>query len=166
MADIDTIIIDLVSTGRQASDGELRSLIAHVAQTPFATYLSKVPGRVRRPLTQLGQRIPPRMPSVEWHLLERVYVDQQWPVGTTVLQYLTDLHNAVQHPAIQVWTYRYFGIPCAGFLAPSHIQQVPKPEAYIFVTYNSQFSVIVTGYQASSAATAMGQGCIDIVQHR
>lgn len=162
----DALILELIDTGRQATADELKAIIEHVAQAPFATYLSRVPGRVRRPLAQMGIVTPARMPSVEWHLLERVYLDEQWPVGATVAQYMADLQQAVRHPDVQVWTYRYYGEPFAGFLAPSHVQQVPQPEAYIFVSYSPTYDTITTGYQTSGIAVALRQGCTDILQHR
>lgn len=163
---INQLILELIDSDRRATSDEAEAMIAHVAQAPFASYLSRVPGRIRRPLAQLGILIPRKMPNVEWHLLERVHLDQQWPVGTTTSQYLADLHQAVQHPYAQMWTYYYYEKPHVAFLAPSHIEHVPKPEAYIFVCYSPIFDSITTGYQASSPLAAFGPSCERLIQHK
>lgn len=166
MTDINDIILKLIATSRLATSDEVDTIIDHIAQAPFATYLSRVPGRIRRPLAQIGIPTAAKMASVEWHLLERVYLDEQWPVGTTVNQYVADLHQAVRHPNAQVWTYRYYGDPFVGCRALSHVQQVPKPEAYLFVSYSPIFSSITTGYQSSSLVAALRQGCTEVLRHR
>lgn len=167
MPTADAIILDLIATGRQATADELEAIIAHVAQAPFATYLAGVPRQLRNDLTQMGITITAtRLPSVEQHLLKRVYVERQWPTGTTVAQYVLDLHQAVAHPDVQIWTYRLAGHSYAGFLAPSHIQNVPKPEPYIFVAYNPAFGTITTGHQASGPTAVFAPHFSSIVKHK
>lgn len=36
MMDIDALIIELIESGRRATDAELSHIVAHVAQAPFA----------------------------------------------------------------------------------------------------------------------------------
>ena len=103
---------------------------------------------------------------MEWHLLKRIYDEQQWPIGTIVLQYVDDLHRAVQHPDAGVWTYRYYGRPYAGFLAPSHVRGAPYLLPFIYVAYDPQFGVITTGYQASGYGTVFDSHCTDVQRHR
>jgi len=122
------LILDLITTTRRATPAELGQIIAHVSQAPFASYLSRVPKKVRRGLKAFGMTLPAsKMKSVEWHLLQRIYIDLQWPIGTTEVQFVFDLHQAILHPQVQIWTYRYYNQAYAGFLAPSHVQNVPKP---------------------------------------
>lgn len=166
MPTADEFILDLIATGRQATADELDAIIAHVARVPFATYLSPVPGKLQALLATHGIQVPTRLPSVERHLLKRIYEEQQWPAGTTVDVYVDDLHHSVRHPNARVWTYRYYGRPYAGFMAPSHVRAVPKPLAFIYVAYDPQFSTITTGYQASGHRAVFDQNCTDIVRHR
>lgn len=165
MTIIDNLIQTLITTRRQATYNQVKAIQVHVAQAPFASYLSKVPKRVRRPLAKMGILTATKMPSVEWHLLERVHLDQQWPLGTSVAQYVADLQQAIQDVHVQIWTYRYYRQPVAAFLAPSYVQQVPKPEAYICVIYSPVFQSITTGYQASSSSTVFGTGCTNLFRH-
>jgi len=108
MMDIDALIIELIESGRQATDEELSQIMAHVAQAPFASQLVRVSPRLRDELVVvLGKPVARQLPSIEFHLLKRIYLEQQWPVGTTARQYVTDLHLAVRHPAAQIWTFEY-----------------------------------------------------------
>lgn len=95
-----------------------------------------------------------------------MYLDQQWPIETTEAQLITDLHQAVLHPQGQIWTYRYYDHAYAAFLAPSHVQQAPQPEPYLFVAYSPVFGTITTGYQASGSGSILSSGFTDLVQHR
>ena len=166
MSDVDALILDLITTERQATPEEVADIVAHVAQAPFATYLARVPKRLRRLLAKRGIALPARLPSLEVHLLKRIHDEQQWPIGTTADQYVTDLRQAVSHPDVQVWTYRYFGQSFAGFLAPSHVQGAPRPEAYIFVAYSPLYGTITTGYQASDASQIFNEKYTELVQHQ
>lgn len=78
MTTVDDLILNLIETGRQASAEEVTAIIAHVAQAPFASYLAQVPSPVRSGLAQVGIVLPPgKVRAVEWHLLKRIYLDQQ-----------------------------------------------------------------------------------------
>ena len=93
-------------------------------------------------------------------------LDQQWPLSSTVDQFIADLHQAVRHPEVQVWTYRWLGEVFAGFLAPSHIQNVPNPEALLFVAYSADHHVIKTGFQASSSDAIFTDAFEKLIRHR
>ncbi|MFB0545626.1 MAG: hypothetical protein ACETWB_01830 [Anaerolineae bacterium] len=146
----DTLILALIASNRQASDEELRRIVAHLARAPFASRPVRVTRWLREQSAQRDKILTEtKLPSVEIHLLKRVYIDQQWPLGTTALTYLADLHQAVQHPEAEIWTYRYYEEPMVGVLAPSHVRNVPNPQPFIYVAYNPRFGTIVTGYQTS-----------------
>ena len=165
--DIDALIIELIESGRQATNEELSQIVAHVAQAPFASRLVRVsPGLWDEFAVALGKPVARRLPSIELHLLKRIYLEQQWPVGTTAKQYVTDPHLAVRHPAARIWTFAYRTEPMVGFLAPSHIQNAPKPEALVFVAYNARYRVITTGFQASGPGAVFGKEHQRLRQHR
>jgi hypothetical protein len=167
MTAIDDLILKLIETGRQASAEEVTAIIDHVAQAPFASYLAHVPSPVRIGLAQVGITLPPgKVRAVEWHLLKRIYLDKQWPVGTTEAAFMADLHRALLHEQTQIWTYRYYTHPYAGFLSPSAIQQVAQPQRYIFVAYSPAFGTITTAYQTNGVANVFDLTFSDIVQHR
>lgn len=147
---IDRLIFELVATERKASNSEIKQIIAHIAQSPFSRHPIKIDRRLIG-RTYLGRVLEPttRLPSIEAHLLKRVYVEQQWDEGTTLEKYINDLRHAVKHPASLIWTYEHRGAPCVGILSPSQVQDAPNPEEFIFVVYNARFGVIMTGFQAS-----------------
>lgn len=165
--DADALIVELVESGRQATDGELSHIVAHVAQASFASRPVRISPRLRDELAViLGKPVDRRLPSIEFHLLKRIHLEQQWPVGTTAKQYLTDLHLAVRHPAARIWTYKYRAEPMVGFLAPSQVQNAPKPEAFVFVAYNARYGAITTGFQASGPSAIFGRKHQRLMQHR
>jgi hypothetical protein len=163
---VDNIILELVGTRRLASANEIDILIAHVAQAPFATYPARVPNSLRNLLEQIGMQVPPQLPSVEWHLLKRIYDEYQWPEGTTAGDYVKDLQQAIHHPEVGLWTYHYFGRPYAGFLAPSHVRSAPQPLPYLYVAYDPQYGTITTGYQVSGYGAVFDKNCTNLVRHR
>ena len=167
MMDTDALIIELIKSGRRATNEELSQIVTHAAQAPFASRPVRISPRLRHALAAaLGKPVPRRLPSIEFHLLKRVHLEQQWPVGTTARQYVTDLHLAVRHPAARIWTYEYRTEPMVGFLAPSQVQNAPQPEAFVFVAYNARYGAITTGFQASGPGTIFGEEHQRLIQHR
>lgn len=163
----DELILTLIRTARQATDEEVQQLIAHVAQAPFSARLLKINRWVRQELKARGVQVASdKLPSVEIHLLKRIYLDRQWPPGTTVDRFVSDLHQAVQHSGVRIWTYRWLSEAFAGFLAPSHVQDVPHPEAFIFVAYNADHGVIQTGFQASGPEAIFTDAVENKICHR
>ncbi len=168
---IDTIaqlILTLCQSGRLATNDELQQMVAHVAQAPFSTRLLKVQQTFYQQLAAVGVDIKtPQLPSVEIHLLKRIYLEQQWPVSTTVAQYVDDLHQAVQAPTCQIYTYRRQGEHFAAFLAPSYVRQnVRYPQEFIFVTYSAEYGTIKTGFQASGPSTIFTVNFEQLTRHR
>lgn len=132
MSSVDALILDLIATGRRATPDEVTAIVQHVAQAPFASYLSRIPPNNRAELVKLGVVLPPgKMRAVAWHLLKRIYLDEQWPLDTTEDQLVVDLHQAILHPEVEIRTYRYSGYPYVGFMAPSHVQDVPDPKRFL-----------------------------------
>ncbi len=164
--DIDTLIVELIESGRQATDDELSRIVAHMAQAPLASRLIRPPGWLREELARLGITMPARVPAGEAHLLKRIYYDRQWLVSTTIDQFVADLRLAIRHRDARVWTYEYFGEPCVGLLALSHIRGTPGAKPYIFVVYSARYRTLTTGYQASGPETVFNDKHQRLTQHR
>jgi hypothetical protein len=163
----DDLIKALINTKRLADEAELAQIVQHVSQKPMSTRLIKINQWLRYELAMRSVQVPSdRIPSVELHLLKRIHFDGQWPLDTTPAQYETDLHRAVLHPQVRVWTYFRLKEHCVGFLAPSHIHSVPNPETFIFVAYSADFGTIKTGYQASSSEAVFNDTFEQLMQHR
>lgn len=140
--DVDALIIELTESGRRATDDELAQIVAHVAQAPFARRLIRPPRWWREALAQCGIVVPTRVPAGEFHLLRRVYLDQQWPPGTTLEAYVGDLRQVIQHPEAKI-SYRHYGAPAIGLLAPSHMPWTSASTPFIFVAYSPQYGTLV-----------------------
>ncbi len=78
MSDVTELILTLINTGQQATDEELRRLITHVAQAPFSSRPLRINRWLRQELEAQGLDIPlAKLPSVEIHMIKRIYLDQQ-----------------------------------------------------------------------------------------
>lgn len=167
MHNVNQRILTLVSIQRQATNEALQQSITHVARAPLSLRPVKMTRWLRQELAARGVRSPSaKLPSVDIHLLQRMHLDWQWPAGTTVEQCLADLPQAVQHPEVQVWTSRWLGEACAGFLSPAPIQHVPTPEVSMCVAYSADHGVIRTGFQASSPEAVCAEGCAHLTRQR
>ncbi len=166
LMDIDTLIKELIQSGRQATDDELSQIIDHVTQAPLASRLIRPPGWLREALAQRDITLPARVSAGEAHLLKRTYYDQQWPVDTSLDEFVADLRHAIRHQEAHMWTYEYFDEPHVSFLAPSHIRGTPGAKPYIFVAYSARYGTLTTGYQASGPETIFNDKHQRLMQHR
>jgi hypothetical protein len=167
MTQVDQLIHSLVASNRPATAEEQQQIIAYVAQIPVSARPVTINRWLRQTLQARGCQVPSgKQPAVAVHLLKRIYFDGQWLAGTTVEQFTRDLHQAVQHPDVQLWTYRWLGEACAGLLAPSHVQHVPHPETFIFVAYSADHGTITTGFQASGPETIFTHAVAQLRRHR
>lgn len=48
------------------------------------------------------------IPTDLWHLLKRIYVDQDWPVDTTLERLNQDVRSAILDPETQIYVYGYY----------------------------------------------------------
>jgi hypothetical protein len=48
------------------------------------------------------------IPTALWHLLKRVYVDQEWPPGTTPEKLNDDARATIEDPATEIYVYGYY----------------------------------------------------------
>jgi len=164
---VDALIVDLVESDRQATEDEVAQIVAHVSAAPFASRMIRSPRWFRNELARRGIVIPARISAAKFHLFRRVHLDEQWPPGTTLEDYVQDLRQAILHPQVQIWTYRYYGTPAVGFLAPSHIPDTSASTPFIFVAYSPQYGTIITGYQTGGPQNIFNSGAYQSVrQHR
>ena len=48
------------------------------------------------------------IPAGLWHLLKRVYIDQNWPVGTRLGDLNEEALATIQHPDTEIYVYGYY----------------------------------------------------------
>ena len=104
----------------------------------------------------LGHHISNREPSDIAHLAKRVLLDEQWAWGTTVQEYIGDLHRAAQHPSARLAVFAARGQRYAGIISPNPVPEGRlgvRSESLLWVVYNSDHGTITTGYQVSSVTS-------------
>jgi hypothetical protein len=152
---IDQLIRELLDRRRTAIVAEIESILNHIRSAPFDARVVLVPPR-EQGLTYSGQILGTHVSADVLHLVRRVLVDRQWRTGTTMSEYLGDLHAAAANPAVRLALYRRRGGAIALVVAPNAIEPArlgQAPEALIVVVYSADWGMIVTGYQASSIGT-------------
>jgi hypothetical protein len=48
------------------------------------------------------------VPTALWHLLKRVYVDQEWPPDTTLEKLNDDARTTIESPETEIYVYGYY----------------------------------------------------------
>lgn len=82
------------------------------------------------------------IPTGLWHLLKRVYVDRDWPVGTTLEKLNEDARLTVQHPHTEIYVYGYYRTD------PPRLQWgFLNPEPGIAVIYDMEADLIATVFK-------------------
>lgn len=155
---VDELIRELVRSGRPATDDEIQRLIERIATVPFEPRDLRV--RVRhRGIQYEGHVLAARSPSLIYHVVKRVLVEEQWADGTTPEEYLGDLRRAVHSPSVRLGVYERQGGPIA--TTPARTQELVSMERQgsgmlplLLVVYSADRGIIVTGYQISGLETA------------
>lgn len=148
----DQLIRELIRTKRTATEAEIEAIIERMATAPFNQQVVRVPTRIRG-LSYQGQTLGNRAGSLFLHLVRRVVEDQQWALGTTEQEYLTDLRAAIRDPAAQLLVYERQGGPIAVVLAPSNVpptRRGPNALPLFVVVYSADRGSLISGYHASS----------------
>jgi hypothetical protein len=148
MADtvLNTLIKQLVDYQAQVTPAELTTLIAGVGVAPFATALLEVDEPVWGGFWHFDVLSPGyRLPAIELALLRATRLDHSWPAETTPEQFLTDLHQAIQHPQAGIWTVQLAEEPWAVFAAPL------DPPALTVTWYCATTGCLHAGYRVAPA---------------
>lgn len=156
---VDRLIQAVVARPRVLTDQELEKVRRHVVTRSLDPRPARVTADIRklpgswgdRPFATLWQ-----LPLGEIHLIQRTLIDQQWPPGTTLPQYLSGLYNAVR-AAAGVFTYTHELQAYIGFLAPTSVAG-PRSEPLTWVAYSGSYGWIRTGYQTRTVATIFRRG--------
>jgi hypothetical protein len=150
----DRLIRELIASGRGASPDEIAQIVERMATAPFTTRLLHVPTRERGASYQ-GHILAARMPSLVYHLVKRVAIEEQWQWGTTLVRYLADLKRAVRDPTARLVVYERRGDFVAATITPTSriipaarlgLDALPQ----VLVVYSANSGMIVTGYQFST----------------
>lgn len=142
------MILEAATGARTLSDTELQQVLDHIARAVF-TSGSNVRATGLAGFTWNGRvlRGSDRITAVERHYLEHVVKTQEWPVGTTLQQYLNSIRDAVLDPGSGVLSSRYAGQWQVSIVQPSGGLAGPAGGKVILVEYRVGLGYWVTAYQ-------------------
>jgi hypothetical protein len=82
-----------------------------------------------------------------WHLLKRVYVDRDWPFGTSLEKLNEDARRVIQQPDADIYVYGYYRTD------PPRLQWgFMETERRIAVIYDMEADLIVTVFKPEEGA--------------
>jgi len=153
----DTLVRELIQTGREPTPDEVQRIVHHVASAGFNSQLVRVRPEHQGLLYQ-GTVLGARATSLEYHIVERVVVYEQWAYGTAAGQFVDDLHRLVAHPSTQIVLHRRMaGWSMVGFLGRTG-SVVPadrrgaQARDLLWVDYSGDRGIIVTGFMVAHPA--------------
>jgi len=146
---VNQLILDLAESGRAANDQDIAWIREHVARAGFDS--------------DSVARASPRLAGLEWngvllhsrdwldnagaHYLRHVVARQEWPVGTTLDEYIASLRNAVLDTDGGILLQSIQHLWHLTFVARSHEYTGPAGGRWIAVGYGVNYGYWVTGYQ-------------------
>jgi hypothetical protein len=155
---MDAQIVQTIRQSAQLSPAQLAHLIKLAASAPFATDLLEVDEALWGGFWQ-GDVIGPgyTLPAVELAWLRATRLDQHWPEGTNVTEFVTDLLQAIGQPQAGVWTLQVAGAPGVVFAAPNNQwsvvaglpSSVPDQQWATVVWYCPTTGQLHAGYRAA-----------------
>ena len=87
------------------------------------------------------------IPSGLWHLLKRVYVDQDWPAGASQVDLDRDIRATIQHAETEIYIYGYYRTD------PPRLQWgFLNPQTGIAVIYDMEADLIATIFKPEEGA--------------
>lgn len=87
------------------------------------------------------------LPTSLWHLLKRVYVDQDWPSNTTLEKLNEDARATIQDPQTEIYVYGYYRT------TPPRLQWgFFNPTTGTAVVYDAEADLIATVFKPAEGA--------------
>jgi hypothetical protein len=100
----------------------------------------------------LGRHIGSRTDSLTAHLLKRVFINEQWRIGTTSEEFLADIRAAILHGAARIVVYERRGGAIVGILSENVTPSARRGNLslpLVYIVYSSDRGSIISAYQAS-----------------
>ena len=82
------------------------------------------------------------VPTGLWHLLKRVYVDQEWPLATTLERLNEDARATVEGPGTEIYVYGYYRTD-----PPRRQWGFFNPSTGIAVVYDAEADLVATVFK-------------------
>ena len=87
------------------------------------------------------------LPTALWHVLKRVYVDQEWPPGTTLAELNAAARAAIEDTRTEIYVYGYYRTD------PPRVQWgFFNPPTGIAVVYDAEADLVATVFRPEEGA--------------
>lgn len=82
-----------------------------------------------------------------WHLLKRIYIDKDWPLGTTIEELNKDARKVICDKSSEIWVYGYYRT------SPPRIQWgFYSEDSGIAVVYDEEADLIATVFKPAEGS--------------
>ncbi len=149
-AEAHRLILEATTGTRDLSDDELQRVLEHVAQAGFFPAPNAKAGGRLAGLTWQGRTLTggDRLPSAEVHYLRHVVARREWPVGTTLEDYLSCGHEVVLDPTSGILAGQLHGLYWhLTIVRRSGRWRGPQGYEWMVVEYRVEFGHWVTIFQ-------------------
>jgi hypothetical protein len=147
--DIARLLPGVADANRQVIDVELRLVLDQVAAAGFDPLARETARRPLQGQVWQGQTITTktRLPPAVRHWLLHARVNAEWPVGTTLHQYVESLRQVILDPDSGVFVNRYRGALSLGVIRQTRDLHGPGGYDWILVQYRVATGHWTTGFQ-------------------
>ncbi len=163
---VPALIAELAGTERDASEDEIRRIREYVAERGFdPDALERVRGRGAG-IVWRGQTLRGRdqLPPAEAHYVRHVLAEQEWPLGTSLQEYLECVAQIVLDQGSGVFLSYYQDRLQLGFVGRSDHWRGEWGDDWILVDYRASTRHIVTAYQVEAPEFAANQNARRIIR--
>jgi hypothetical protein len=146
------LIGEIIRSRRAARAEEVDRIIEHIANAPFNNQIVQVP-IAHQNRSYLGSHIGTRTDSLTAHLLKRIFINEQWRIGTTLEEFLADIKAATLHESARPVVYERRGGIIVGTLSENVTPSARRGSLslpLIYIVYSSDRDSIISVYQASN----------------
>jgi len=136
----------LVILGQVITPETVQAIIRRAAAVPWGTHLLR--WRYFE-VTHAGVTYhrDTLLPTALWHLLKRVYVDQEWPPGTTLAELNAAASGAIEDARTEIYVYGYYRTE------PPRVQWgFFHPPTGIAVVYDAEADLVATVFRPEEGA--------------
>ncbi len=145
----DRLIVEAATGARELTPDEISRVLEHVARAGFTPAAdAQAGGRIAGVIWQ-GRTLrgSDRLTSAEVHYLRHVVVQGEWPVGTTLNEYLDSIRAVIMDPASGLLTSQLHGEWQLALVRRSGMWRGPAGFPWLVVEYRVALGHWVTAFQ-------------------
>jgi hypothetical protein len=149
--EVHALIVEAASGARRLTGDELSRVLRWVADAGFDSTARETARGLLAGMAWRGRVLAgtDRLPPAERHFIRHVVQVQEWPVGTTLDDYVQSIRDIVLDDASGVFTSIYRGAPQLGVIRRAGSLRGPDGTDWVLVEYRLATGHWVTAYQPS-----------------